>query len=175
MNNEALQVIIAAYQDEESANQALKELIQATKDGVVDIEDAALVEKDADGKIHIKDTANVSTGRGAAIGGVIGGVVGLLAGPAGVVILGGAGAFIGGAISGGDEGIPDERLQQLGEELEPGTSAVVAVVESVWTDAVEAKLAEAATGVTTREVSPEVAARLIGDTEEETTENEDDA
>ena len=171
MSAERLQVIIATYPDEETPDQKLEWLKQATKAGQIDIVDAAVIKKDPNGTIHIKDTANVSTGKGAAIGGVIGGVVGLLAGPAGVVILGGAGALIGGVVTGGDEGIPDERLQQLGEELEPGTSAVVAVVEPAWVKEVESKLTEASSSVTVREVKPEVAAQLMGSTGEESTEN----
>lgn len=174
MSAEILQVIIATYPDEETPDQKLEWLKQATKEGQVDIVDAAVIKKDPDGTIHVKDTANVSTGKGAAIGGVIGGVVGLLAGPAGVVLLGSAGAVIGGAITGGDEGIPDERLQQVGEELEPGTSAVVAVVEPVWIKDVNTELANAASNVTIREVKPEVAALLLGSTGGESTENENE-
>lgn len=174
MSTDNLQVIIATYPDEETPEQKLEWLKQATKEGKIDLFDAAAIYKDPNGLIHIRDTANVSTGRGAAVGGVIGGVVGLIAGPAGVVVLGGAGALIGGALSGGDEGIPDERLQELGESLSPGTSAVVAVVEPVWVKEISEGLAESATEVTTREVNPEVAAQLLGSTEEESEETGED-
>ena len=160
MNDEILQVIIATYNNEEFANQALEALIQATKDGEIDIKDAALIEKYSDGKIHVKDTADVSTGRGAAIGGLIGGVVGLIAGPAGVVILGGAGAIVGGALTSGDEGIPDDRLYKLGESLEASTTAVVAIVKPAWVGEVKGQLAASSEKITTVELSADASSKL---------------
>lgn len=163
MNDKILHAILATYQDETSANEAHKALLQATKEGQFDIHDSALIFKDADGTIHVKDTADVSTGKGAAIGGIIGGVLGLIAGPAGAVILGGTGAAIGGAITRGDEGLPDERLYELGEKLEAGTAAVVVVVNPAWVSDVEAQLAASASNVTTKELSPEISAQLLGE------------
>ena len=160
MTETSLHVIIAAYDTEQAALRALQDVMHATKEGQIDIEGIALVEKDPDGKIKIKDTADVSTGRGAAIGGVIGGVLGLIAGPAGVVLLGGAGALIGGALTAGDEGIPDERLMKLGDELAANTSAVVVIASDAWVSEVESQLAATAQRVTSREIDPETVARL---------------
>jgi len=160
MSEPTLHVVIGTYSTEQNAEQALKDIIQSTKIGEIDIEEIALVEKDRDGKIHIKDTADVSTGRGAAIGGVIGGVVGLLAGPAGVVILGGAGALIGGAITSGDEGIPDERLVKLGEELEEDTTALVVILNSAWVAELESRLAKSAQVVKSQQIDTETVARF---------------
>lgn len=137
MSEDALKVVIAIYQGEAEARQALDSLMDATKAGALDIEDAALIWKDEPAKIHVKDVANISIGSGAAIGGLIGGILGLIAGPAGVVILGGTRALLGGSTTAGDEGISDERLLEFGTNLETGTSAVVAVVIPAWQVEVE--------------------------------------
>ncbi len=82
--NIPVEVIVAAFQNEDGAKAALKELKQAKRQGLIKIDDAAVIRKDEKGKLHIKETADMSTGKGAGIGAVIGGVVGLLGGPVGV-------------------------------------------------------------------------------------------
>jgi uncharacterized membrane protein len=160
MTNVPIQVIVAVFLDEEEAEVALKSLEDTRKQGTIDFEDAAVVKKDEDGKLHVKETTDVSTGRGAAIGGVIGGVLGLIGGPAGMVILGAAGAAIGGLAAHGDTGFKDERLEKLGVSLEPGTSAVVAVVARVWVAEIEKRLAESAVEVTVHEMEEEMVNRM---------------
>jgi uncharacterized membrane protein len=69
-------------------------------------------------------------GQGAVTGGAIGAVVGILAGPLGVIGGGAIGAGIGGlAAKLRDSGFPDAQLKGLGEDLEPGGGAAVAMVE----------------------------------------------
>ena len=90
MSDVPVEIIVAAFQDPNGASAALEELKQAKKQGLIKIEDAAILVKDADGKLRIKETADMGGGKGAVIGGVLGGVVGLLAGPIGWAALGGA-------------------------------------------------------------------------------------
>jgi uncharacterized membrane protein len=163
MNDKVLYALVATYDDENSADQSLKMLVQSTRDGVIDIYDAAVIMKDLDGSIHVRDSANMSTGTGAAIGGLIGGVIGLLAGPAGMVLLAGTGAVIGSALTGGDEGIPDEKLFAMGENLKPDSSATVVIVEEVWVKDVETLLMQSSSQVDLREISPEITSQLLGD------------
>ena len=165
MSEGSLQVIMATFPDGESASDALENLSQRVKDGEINIVDAAVIEKDMDEKIHVNDTGDVSTGKGAAIGGIIGGVLGLIAGPAGAVILGGTGAVIGGALTRGDEGMSDESLREIGEGLKSGTSAVIAIVEEVWVKEVETYLAKSANDVTVQTLSAEILKQLVDDTD----------
>ena len=156
MTNVPVQVIVAKFQEEKTAEEALIVIGEARKQGAIDFEDAAVIKKDGEGQIHYKETTDVSTGRGAAIGGVIGGVLGLIGGPAGVAILGAAGAAVGGLAAHGDAGFKDERLENLGEGLEPGTSAIVAVVAHVWVAEIEKQLADSAVEVTTHEMEEDM-------------------
>ena len=156
MTNVPVQVIVAKFQEETTAEEALKLLEEARKQGAIDFEDAAVIKKDEEGQIHYKETTDVSAGRGAAIGGVIGGVLGLIGGPAGVAILGAAGAAVGGLAAHGDAGFKDERLEKLGEGLEPGTSAIVAVVAHVWVAEIEKQLADSAADVTTHDLQEDM-------------------
>jgi uncharacterized membrane protein len=155
------QVVVAAYHDEQGADEALKTLKEIKREGLINIEDAAVIRKDPDGKLHIKETADMSTGRGAGIGALVGGVIGLLAGPAGVVVGAGAGALVGGLAAKGDAGIKDERLEKIGEGLEPGTSAIVAIVDHEWVDEVRRQIQEEARDVMTEEISADIHEQLV--------------
>ncbi len=160
MSDVPVEVIVAAFQDEDGAKQALNELKQAKRQGLIKIDDAAVISKDAKGKLHIKETADMSTGKGAGIGAVIGGVVGLLAGPVGVGLGAAAGAAIGGIAAHGDAGIKDERLETIGAGLEPETSAIVAIVEHKWVAAVQAQLEEDASNVMAQQLSADIHEQL---------------
>jgi hypothetical protein len=83
-------LLVAAYVDERGADNALEQLKQAKKAKQFYYDDAAVVRRSAEGKVHVKETGDMSTGKGAAIGGLVGGVIGLLAGPVGWAVLGGA-------------------------------------------------------------------------------------
>jgi uncharacterized membrane protein len=160
-NDVPVQVIVAAFQNEEGAEDALKKLKDAKKEHVITIENAAILRRNEEGKLHVKEARDMSGGKGAAIGGVVGAVAGLLAGP--VVLVAGAGALIGGlAAKLRDSGFRDERLKQLGEALTPGTSALVAVIEHTWVRDVEKLLADYGANVTTESIKADIAQQLEG-------------
>jgi uncharacterized membrane protein len=154
-----VQVVVAAFPNEEAAGNAMAELKRASKEGTIKIDNAATLVKDQNGKLHIKDLHDMGGGKGAAIGGVLGGVVGILAGPVGWAALGGA-ALGGLAAKMADGGFNDARLKKLGEGLTPGSSAIVAVVEHTWVDEVQAAMAEAGADMVTEEISADIATQL---------------
>ena len=154
-----VQVIVAAFDDEHGAEKALQELKEARKEKLIGIQDAAILWRDAGGKLHIKETTDMRGGKGAVIGGVIGAVAGVLAGP--LVLATAAGALIGGlAAKLRDSGFPDERLKMLGKALTPGTSAIIAVIEHRWVAEYEQALAEYGANVVTEVVKADIAAQL---------------
>ncbi len=120
MSNVPVELIVAAFQDEGGAEEALQELKAAKKEGLIKIDNTAILKKDANGKIHIKEAKDMGGGKGAVIGGVVGGIVGLIAGPAAIVTAG-IGAAIGGfAAKLSDGGFDDKWLKELGGVLENG-------------------------------------------------------
>lgn len=99
-------------------------------------------------------------GKGAAIGGVAGGVVGAIAGAAlaGPVLVG---ALVGGlAAKLKDGGFDDSRLKAVGDQLPPGSSAIIAVVEHRWVEDVEKQLAAEGADVASEVIGAELAAQL---------------
>ena len=160
MSDVPVQLIVAAFKDEAAAKEALKALKEAKKNGLIKIENAAVLRKDEKGKLHVKETHDMGGGKGAALGGVGGAAVGLIAGAAlaGPVVFG---ALVGGLVAKlRDSGFSNQRLETLGESLQPGSSAIVAVVEHTWVAKVEEALAEAEADVMTAEIKADIAAQL---------------
>jgi uncharacterized membrane protein len=160
VNEVPVELIVAAFQDEKSAAEALKVLKQARREKLIDIQNAAVLRKDAKGKLHIQETADMGGGKGATLGGIAGAAIGLIAGPA-LLVPAAVGALVGGlAAKLRDSGFSNERLQTLGENLQPGSSAIVAVVEHRWVAEVEQAMAEAGADAVTAALGADIAAQL---------------
>lgn len=99
---------------------------------IIHVSNAAVIVKDEGGELRVEETsqgegARRSTGIGAIAGGVIGAILG---GPIGGIVLGaGAGALAGKTV---DFGFDDQDLQELGAQMSPGSSGIVAIVEATW-------------------------------------------
>jgi uncharacterized membrane protein len=125
-----------------TADEVLNKLRSLQKEYLIDLEDSCVVERDKDGKVHIKQAVNL-TSFGAARGGLSGALWGTLVGLlflnplAGMAIgaLAGAGA---GALTGSlaDYGINDDFVRRLAQTIPPGSSALFVLVRSVTFDKV---------------------------------------
>ena len=155
-----VQLIVAAFQDEKAADQALKDLKKVQKKKKIAIQNAAVLRKDENGKLHIKETADMGGGKGAALGGVAGAAIGLIAGPALVVPVA-VGALVGGLTAKlRDSGFSDKRLESLGDGLVPGSSAIIAVVEPKGAKRVERELSEQGADLLTSKIQADIASQL---------------
>jgi uncharacterized membrane protein len=135
-------------------------LKKAKKQGLIKIENAAVLRKDQKGKLHIKETHDMGGGKGAVLGGVGGAAIGLIAGPALVVPVA-VGALVGGLTAKlRDSGFSDKRLETLGEGLTPGSSAIVAVVDHTWVELVEKEMEEAGADTLTASLQADIAGQL---------------
>jgi uncharacterized membrane protein len=154
-------VVVAAFQDEKAADGALKQLKAERKETGIKVKEAAMIKKDADGKLHIKETADSGGGKGAGIGLVVGGAIGLIGGPLGVGVGSAAGAFVGGlAAKFHDSGIKNDELRKIGADLPAGGSALVVVINPDWVDEVEKELSAAGAQVSTTGIAAEIAEQL---------------
>ena len=142
------ELVCIAFKDSSTADRVLNELRAMETQYVLDLEDAVIVVRDMDGKVHLKQCVDVfggATTHGVALGVLWGGLMGLLfmnplAGLLGS-IAGGAG---GGAITTAaneygllsDYGIPDNFIKDLGSTIKRGTSAIFLLIRSVDEDKV---------------------------------------
>jgi uncharacterized membrane protein len=121
------EMVVIAFKDEYKADEVLSTLKQLDVEATVDLKSAAVVKRDAEGKIKIKETRDFDAKQGAIGGAVAGGLLGLLTGRflTGALVGAAGGAAAGHGI---DMGLNDEYLQSVGESLGIGSSAIVALV-----------------------------------------------
>ena len=158
-NDVPRQVIVAAFDGVDGAAKAFDGLKELERERAIKIDNAAILQRDNDSKLTVRDVNDMTGTRGAVVGGITGAVVGVIAGPVGWAALGGA--ALGGLVAKlKDGGFDNSRVEQWAEQLKPGTSALVAVVDHIWVREVEAALKEAARDVLTMEIGDEIAGQL---------------
>jgi uncharacterized membrane protein len=130
-----------------TADEVLDKLRALQKEYLIDLEDACVIERDAAGKVYLKQAINM-TMLGAQAGGARGAMWGTLIGLLFLNPLAGfaAGTLAGaglGALTGSlaDYGIPDDFIKKLGNTIPPGTSALAVAFRSVNEDKVLPELA----------------------------------
>jgi uncharacterized membrane protein len=135
-------LVVVAYDGEDTADQVLNKLRQLQKEYLIDLEDAVVAVRDKNGKVRVKQSVplvTMSAAGGAAWGGLFGLLIGLLfLNPllgwlAGAAMGAGAGA-LSGALS--DYGINDDFIKGLGNTIPKGSSALFILVKSSTPDKV---------------------------------------
>ena len=153
-------MFVAAFVDERRADEALKGLKEAKKSGDFYFDDAAVIRSDAKGKVHISETGDMSTGKGAVIGGVVVGVLSLLGGPAVFAAPALAGAGIGAIDALKDSGFDNDSLKEIGAALTPGTSAIVATTSKKFVEEVRKASEQGETLSIARDIAGDIRAHL---------------
>jgi uncharacterized membrane protein len=131
-------LIVVTFDNTEEAGKVRAALKSQEKGGRLKLDDSAVIVKDEDGKVHVKDQMD----RGVKVGAVGGGAIGLLLAGiffpiAGIVIGAVAGGLIGGTA---DLGIEKKFIKQVRDGLQPGTSAIFFIVREANPTAVVAAL-----------------------------------
>ncbi len=128
-------ILVFSFADTQTADNVVNELKASQKLGGYKVVAEAVVIHEADGSVHVHEPGE--GGKGATIGAVVGGALGLLGGPVGVLWLAAAGGAVGG-VAGHFAGrsIPADDLKKIGEQLQPNSSAFLALVENTDAEAV---------------------------------------
>jgi uncharacterized membrane protein len=123
------QIVGMSFDKVTRAEEVLLALSHLQQEGEIAITDAVVVAKMEDGRVHVRQTTDPTPGR-AAIGGSF---WGLLVG----AIIGGPVLFLGAAVGAGgaalaakliDLGLDDRWIKEVGNWLDPGTSALLLLV-----------------------------------------------
>jgi uncharacterized membrane protein len=165
-------LVVVAYDGEDTADKALNKLRELQKEYLVDLEDAVVAVRDKNGKVRVKQAiplVRLSAVGGAAWGGLFGLLIGilflnpLLGWLAGAAMGAGAGA-LSGALA--DYGINDDFIKEIGKSLEPGKSAIFMLVRRVNVDKALPELAKFGGKIIRTSLTNEQEARLKRSLEE---------
>jgi uncharacterized membrane protein len=127
-------LIVIGFKDEFKADEVMIDLRKLERDYLLDLEDAAIVIRNKEGKVKVKQTQELVTN-----GALSGGFWGLLFGfiffnPLLGWVVGAAAGAISGAMT--DIGIDDNFIREVGSTIEPNTSAIFFLVRKSTTDKV---------------------------------------
>ncbi len=136
------ELIIATFEsDENAAGRVLDSVRQLAKDGVLTLENAAVIVKTQAGEVKVEDPGDVDSKRGRVFGAITGGIVGLLGGPIGAIVGAAAGAATGGVTAKlADYGVSNRMIKDIEKGLKPSSSAIIAYVQLSWVDTAVAQL-----------------------------------
>jgi arylsulfatase len=142
MSDDQKDVLIAAYLFEDLAKQDFDAVLKLAEEKTITVEGVVLVQKNAEGEVHVTETGDHLGRKGLKLGGGVGLVVGLFAPP--LLAATAVGAAAGGLIG----KFAKHRLESgIGEKMDaalpPGSGGVIAIYNSDGADAVDKALANA--------------------------------
>ena len=120
-------LIVLAFDTMDEAEKVHEALVKGKKEGLLTIQDSAVVVKDADGKVEVKNQVSSGTWMATGVGGALGLLIGTIFFPIGGLVLGLAGGALVGKFM--DLGVDGKFVKQVGEEIQPGTSALFVLVD----------------------------------------------
>lgn len=172
-------IVVGFKKDMFRASQVLNELVDMDYDWTIDLDDAVAAYRDYNGKLRIDTSYQMTTGEGAALGGLFGSLIGLTLGAiaapvtagasaaAAVVAAGAAGGALGAA--GGaldakwwkdDFGIPEDFVKDVGTLVQPGDSAIFALLRSTDPTVVAAEFSNYGGTVLSTTLTPDQAQKV---------------
>jgi uncharacterized membrane protein len=162
---EHVELVTRIFDDPNRANDALKFVEDLRRRKILKIRNAAVLVKDEDGQVKVRDTRDLEPKKGRLIGAIAGGLVGLLGGPVGVVVGALAGLGAGSlAAKWVDLGFSDKFLKEFQENLGPGCSALVLVVENEFVTPMSEALADWQGVVLQQTLTDEMVQDLLAET-----------
>jgi uncharacterized membrane protein len=154
-------VIAVAFDADVNAYAALTKLKELDSQGQIDVQEAVVAQRAADGTLTVKDRVGSPELVGTAGGGLTGLLLGILGGPVGVLIGGSTGLLVGSLFDLDEADQVETSLGELSKSVAPDATAVLAVVTEPSPEIVDAAMAALGGDVLRRsvdEVEAEVAA-----------------
>lgn len=134
-------MIVVVFGDEPKAYEGAQALRDLHREGSISVYAAAVVARDAEGRVTVKDAGDEGP-IGTAIGMMTGALVGLFGGPPGVVVGTAAGSLVGATADLFNAGVGIDFVDEVGATLEPGKVAVIAEIEESWVTPLDTRMAE---------------------------------
>ena len=119
-------LVVITFDDPDEAGKVRQTLSSIEHTGHLSLNDSAIIVKDDQGKVHLKNEVD----RGVKVGAVGGSMLGLLIAsvffPIGGLILGALGGALVGKMA--NTGVSQKFVKEVSEDLEPGSSAIFFIV-----------------------------------------------
>jgi uncharacterized membrane protein len=131
-------LVVVTFDNPEEAGKVREALRSAQRADYLSLDDSAVIVKDEEGKIHVKNELD----RGVKIGAIGGGLLGLLIGGIFFPLAGLLVGVLGGGLVGklADTGVDQKFVKEVSEDLQPGTSALFFIVRAANPDVALAAL-----------------------------------
>ncbi len=174
-------IVVGFKKDKFRASEVLNELVEMDYAWTIDLDDAVAAYRDYNGKLRIDASYQMTVGEGAAFGSLIGSLIGFTLGAIAAPMTAGAsaataGVLAAGALGGGalgaaggaldakwwkdDFGIPDDFVRDVGALVQPGDSAIYALLRRADPTLVAAKFRDYGGVVLSTTLSPEQARQV---------------
>jgi len=132
-------LIVITFDDPDEAQRVRDTIRSGQKHDLIKLDDSAIVTKDEDGQVHVKNELDRGVKVGIAGGGLLGLWIGFIfGGPIGAMLLGAAGGALVGTSTG--MGLQKSFVKEVSEALKPNTSALFFIVRDANPNAVVAAL-----------------------------------
>ncbi|MEO1234391.1 MAG: DUF1269 domain-containing protein [Myxococcota bacterium] len=150
--------IAVCYPDQHRAHEVRLELVKLQAEYLIDLEDAVVAEKDAEGQVKLHQAVNLAA-TGALSGGFWGSLIGLIfMNPLIGLGVGAAAGAVSGALT--DIGINDDMMKEIASHLDKGNSALFVLIRNATPDKVVDKVKEYGGQVMQSSLSHEDEAKL---------------
>jgi len=147
-------MLIAVFETETKAYEGLSALKGLHKEGDITLYAAAVINKDQNGQIRVKDSADQGP-IGTGVGLLTGSLIGLLAGPVGLAVGAFTGTMLGLLYDVDAVDINSTFVDDVSAALGKGKTAVVCEIDETWTVPIDTKI-QALDGVVFRRLRYEV-------------------
>ena len=119
-------ILVITFEDESQASSVLESLQRLEYHGLLKLDDAAVIVKNAEGKVQVKNKTESGVKAGAVTGGLLGLLIaGFLFPLAGIAIGAAGGALVGKSLH---TGVDKEFVIEVRNSLQPGNSAILFIV-----------------------------------------------
>ena len=131
--------VVIVFPGESQAYQGTRALKELHAEGSLTLYGMAVISKDAQGSLSVKEAADAGP-LGTAVGALVGGLVGVIGGPAGVLAGAAGGTVIGSFVDLFGYGVGADFVSKVSTELRPGKTAIVAEIAEYWTTPLDTRM-----------------------------------
>jgi uncharacterized membrane protein len=135
------EMLVAVFDAEDLAAKGMRTLKELHDVGGISLYASALIVKDRDGGIIVKQHSGEAP-LGTGLGLLVGGIVGILGGPAGAAVGASLGGYLGLLADWARHGIDLKFLDDVSKTLDVGKAAVLAEIEQSWVWPLEQQLTQ---------------------------------